>query len=474
MALGNNILQGMEQMLPDALARFGVAGLAMTVIQDETGDNIRAIGLKNISTRAAVTTRTLFPIGSLTKTFLSAALGILVDNKTMSWDAPVRAYIPEFRMFDVDASKMVTPRDLMNMTTGFSDHDILRYRSDISVSEVVERLKYLEPACPFRSQWKYSNINYYVAAEIIGRITGLSWDAFIESEILRPLGMTDTVFSQGQAREKKDYVTGYRLENGECVRCCSHAMDLCRLSPSGSMCSSVRDINLWVRLFLQGGSLDGARILSPETHAEMTSPTTPTRLPDRLEGYYPEFYGSWGARNYRGYKMVYHQGSQYGFRAFICFIPERKAGVAVLANQHDSLLPHALSYLALDRILGLEPFAWDRYLQWYDQNLPKPQKKRSRKSIPVTKREATRYVGEYSHPGYGKITVLCQKNSLGIEYNGYLASIRRTMKDSWEVKFAEWPTMSVRFKTNSQGVVENLYCPMDHPKGKEVKFVRIS
>lgn len=99
-------------------------------------------------------------------------LAQLVEEKLISWDDPVVAYIPEFRLLNEGISSEVTLRDLCAHRTGVPRHDLIWLCKQISRSDVLACLQHLEPVCELRERYYYNNFMYSVAGIVIERITG--------------------------------------------------------------------------------------------------------------------------------------------------------------------------------------------------------------------------------------------------------------------------------------------------------------
>ncbi|MCL4706215.1 beta-lactamase family protein, partial [bacterium] len=117
---------------------WNVPGLAMAIVKD--GDVIfsEGFGYRNVESKLPVTPNTLFAIGSSSKAFTAASLGILVDDGKIDWDKPVRDYLPTFKLHDNFASERMTPRDLVTHRSGLPRHDLMWYGAAFTRKEMVD------------------------------------------------------------------------------------------------------------------------------------------------------------------------------------------------------------------------------------------------------------------------------------------------------------------------------------------------
>src|SRR5256885_5734509 len=185
----------LDQFIPAQMQKWKVPGLAIAVVQHQQVIYSNGFGLRDVRRNVPVTTKTLFAIGSITKSFTSLSMGMLNDEGKLDWDKPVRQYIPEFQMYDPVASERMTPRDLISHRVGMAGHDLLWYSSDFSREDVVRRLRFLQSDHDFRSGYNYNNMLVMTAGYLIGKVSGQSWEDFVRHRIFDPLQMNPSNFS---------------------------------------------------------------------------------------------------------------------------------------------------------------------------------------------------------------------------------------------------------------------------------------
>lgn len=110
--------RSIDSLVERARKAFDVPGMAVAIIKDGKVIHSKGYGLRSLDTRQPVDENTLFGIASNTKAFTVAALGMLVDEKKLSWDDKVRRYIPEFQLFDPYVTAEFTIRDLLTHRSG--------------------------------------------------------------------------------------------------------------------------------------------------------------------------------------------------------------------------------------------------------------------------------------------------------------------------------------------------------------------
>jgi CubicO group peptidase (beta-lactamase class C family) len=141
-----------DPLVAEVMAEWRIPGLSMAVVRRDEPPALRCWGVRDIDTGALVTTDTVFPICSVTKSFTATALALLVDEGKLEWDRPVREYLPDFRLRDPIATDQATLRDLLTHRTGLPRHDWVK-SGHLDNAGMLEALRHLEPSRPFRGAY---------------------------------------------------------------------------------------------------------------------------------------------------------------------------------------------------------------------------------------------------------------------------------------------------------------------------------
>ena len=157
-----------DAIVKKSLDAWHVPGVAVAVVRDGEVIYLKGHGVKSLDADDPVTPDTLFPIGSCTKAFTTAAMAILVDEGKMAWDDPVRKHLSYFHLGDPLADKEVTLRDLVCHRTGLAPHDLLWYRSPWPPEEIVRRAGLLPLDQPFRTRFQYQSTMFTAAGLAVG------------------------------------------------------------------------------------------------------------------------------------------------------------------------------------------------------------------------------------------------------------------------------------------------------------------
>jgi CubicO group peptidase (beta-lactamase class C family) len=414
-----------------AMQTFEVPGLALAVVKDDAVIVAKGYGVRKLGEPAPVDARTLFGIASNTKAFTATALGLLVEEGKIEWDAPVIRYLPAFAMWDPFVTREITIRDLLvhRSGLGLGAGDLLWWpESTYDRKEIARRLRFIPPATSFRSAYAYDNVLYLVAGELIEAMSGQTWEAFISSRILAKAGMTGTSVRHSAAAGGGNVAAPHAPVDGR-VRPI-RPFDSDNTNPAGGINSSAEDITKWLRIQLSGGALaDGSRLFSAATARQLTSIVTPIPIgdpPAELAPLKASFHGyalGFDIRDYRGHKAVMHTGGLPGYVSRIVMIPDVNVGVAVFTNQESGEAFDSIAFHVLDHYLGAPTFDWiDGYKKVQartaaaeaaaEQRGASARDAASKPSLPLAK-----YAGRYRDAWYGDIAIAEEGGTLVMRFS---------------------------------------------------------
>jgi len=201
----------LDRYVTDVMRAFEVPGVSLAIVKDGQVVLTRGYGVRTLGDATPVDARTLFGIASNTKAFTATALGLLVEEGKLAWDAPVIRYLPWFQMWDPWVTRELTVRDLLVHRSGFGlgAGDLLWWPpTTYDRPEIMRRLRFIKPATSFRSAYAYDNVLYLVAGQLIERVSGSPWEDFVSTRILRPVGMTGATVLHSAAGDTAGNVAG--------------------------------------------------------------------------------------------------------------------------------------------------------------------------------------------------------------------------------------------------------------------------
>ena len=440
--------------------QFDVPGVAVAIVKDGQVVLERGYGVRKLGEPAKVDEHTMFAIASNTKAFTAAALNMLQDEGKLKTTDRVIDHLPWFRMSDPYVTREMRIRDLLAHRSGLSlgAGDLLYWpTTTYSTREVAERLKDVPLTGGFREQYAYDNILFGVAQLVVEEASGMPFKQFLDSRIFQPLGMAETRYNSDDLKRGDNVATGHAKFDFKDLRPVG-VTSWRNVSGAGGLYSSVHDLSKWMNLQLAGGVISGSgesakRLFSEQRQREMWTVLTPipvgkSSIPG-LAPMAPNFMGygqGWQLSDYAGERLVWHTGGWPGQVSRLTLVPGEKLGVVVLTSGEIGQAFHAITYEALDMMLGRGGHDW---LQAYAESFARAQgnadedwKKHvaARDAASKPSLALAKYAGTYRDPWYGD--VLVRQGAKGLEMQfaktaELLGDIEHWQHDSFIVRWRD-------------------------------------
>ena len=342
-------LQRIESALEAKRAEYGIPGVSLVIVKDDQIIYLKGLGYKDYEKKVPVTPDTQFAIGSATKAFTALTVLMAQDEGKLSIDDSPKKYLPYFHMYDPDTDKNITLRDLMSHSSGLNRTDLAMITGKLSRAELIQVAGQAKPTAKLHEKFQYQNIMFVAAGEAAATAEKSSWDKLISTRIFAPLGMTNSSLSVAQLQTAKDRSFGYNynFDTKETERL--PYREIVQVAPAGSINSSARDMAQWLRFVLNGGSVNGKRLISETSYSEWLKP----QMKISPDGKYSYGLG-WFLQDWKGNKVVQHGGNIDGFNSMVAMIPEKKLGFVLLTNVSASNLGTDLMPLVWEDLLGGE------------------------------------------------------------------------------------------------------------------------
>jgi D-alanyl-D-alanine carboxypeptidase len=279
-----------------------------------------AAGFADLENRVPATLGSVYPIGSLTKTFTAAAVLALADDGKLSLDDPLGKWVPDFPTPGSTAAL----RQLLNHTAGIRSMTALGPRywlqagREIEPKDLVAIFAGEPPDFPPGTAYRYSNSGYVLLGLVVEKASGMPWGAYVSRRLLVPLGLAST--RDGESRELvPGRARGYSRKKGGGFENAWH-VSLSQGYAAGALLSTAGDVAAWIR------RLEVDPPLSVAAHRAMTTPAT---LPD---GKVLSYGLGLGVDTFAGRRRFFHGGGLPGFDAWAAYVPSEDLAVAVLCN----------------------------------------------------------------------------------------------------------------------------------------------
>jgi len=348
------VLERADELVIEAMNERTTPGLGIGVVSGSVTLYAEGFGLADVERGDPVTPKTVFRIGSITKTMTAIGLMQLWERGLFGLDDPVNEHLKGYRLdHPAPAAPPVTFRHMLTHTSGIGE---LRgvtdlFRPVIGLGAKPDRpipspSEYyaggLRPSVYPGTVWAYSNHAFNLLGQLVEDISGQPFAEYMQDNVFGPLGMERTDYLRSE-RVREEVAQGYNFSRGK-LKPVKYLNIVVR--GAGSVFSSVEDMCRYATALLGGGANEQGRVLEPETLSLMMEPHY--RLDERL----PAMGLSFLLDDLDGHLVAGHDGGWPGFVSFMMLCPEEELGIVAFANA-TSLAPHEASQNLLRRMLDL-------------------------------------------------------------------------------------------------------------------------
>lgn len=322
-------------------------GVAVAILKNGKVFFEKGYGLAEVDSKRKITLSTNFNIGSLTKQFTAYSTLKLAIEKEFTLDDKIEKFFPDF---NPKSASQVTVRNLLTHTSGIVEHYDYVNRSlftefwDKDVLNAIQSVDsiYFQAGTGYR----YSNAAFCLLSLIIEHASGKTYPEYLRDHIFKPLGMSkSTVIHPDCLIQER--AMGYESENGIYKVADAEESLFFTTMGDGGIYTSVRDYLKWISAILDGKGLDHNLI------SEAMSPQFPVdRKRDLSYGF------GWYVAGSEEKRVVYHTGSNGGFRAIVFMKPSEKYAVVVFSNRTGIDLEELVHQI--NRILGIDDKAFSK------------------------------------------------------------------------------------------------------------------
>ncbi|UCG28267.1 MAG: serine hydrolase [Bacteroidales bacterium] len=468
------LLKGLDLYIENSMKDWEVPGLAVAVVKDSSLYFAKGYGYRDVEKKLPVTEETLFAIGSCTKAFTAVSVGLLGDRGKVELEKPVITYIPTFKMYDDYVTNHITPLDLMCHRSGLPRHDFVWYGKNLSRSELMNTLQYLQPSRGFRSAYQYQNLMFMAAGVLVEEVAGMKWETFISENIFTPLQMKKSNFSVNDMQKSDNFSFPYSKRDDKIVSIPFRNIDA--IGPAGNINSSVLEMSNWMIIHLNKGRFNGKEIISGSFLKETHSPQMVASKTMTDEVFFGSYGLGWFLTSYRGYFRSEHGGGIDGFISSVCLYPNDNLGIVVLTNYDNAQITSVIRNYITDRMLGLEEIDWH-------ERIFKPVREASEKGEEEKVGDVSRlkdtkpsfpledYTGKYRSPAYGTVTISLSGDTLLAIMEPFLLKLNHYHLDVFEGEDPDFGKHKLKFHYNIQGEVNMLTINLQAGV-PEIEFVR--
>lgn len=387
-------------------------GAGIVVVRDTQIVYMKGFGYADVAAQRAFTPETEFYIASTTKSFTGLAAALLDRKGTFKLDAPLHRYVPSLRLKAPLNADSITIRSLLTHTHGIAGGPMairLAYSGEYSGNADLQRFLEMHEAAKTGRAFAYGNIGYNVAALAMDAATKKSWKEVLQQELFGPLGMKHTSAYVSKF-SPNDLATPYQLTlDGWRER--PYGKTDANMQSAGGLITTLEDMGTWLEAHINNGRMNGKQVLPAsafvEAHSNLAPFTKKTQTGEQIG------YGlGWNIHTMGSDTVLIHGGGFPGFVTHMSFVPSRKIGVAVFAN-NDYLGPPLVEIgaaMAYDAVTGgaiKSPFpmeALPAMLSQVRENINADMKRRAARpqdlSFPLSA-----YAGVFENPAMGKLRI---------------------------------------------------------------------
>ena len=459
---------GLDTYIANAVQQWNIPGAAVAIVRNDSVIYAKGFGVLAEGSTAPVNERTLFEIGSCSKSFTATAIAMLVAEGKMRWDARVTEYLPGFRLNDPVANSAVTIRDALAHRSGIPRGELMWVGAGVSREDVLYRLRFLKPESPFRSQFSYQNVMYLAAGQAAGRAAGSSWDELIRQRILMPLGMTASVTTY-RGLTNTNIATPHGVDHDTVFR--RPPFNAEDIAPAGAIMSNAVDMAQWLRFQLNDGVVNGRRLVSSaalrDTHMPQMLMSAGARggMSDTAVTTRFSTYGfGWIIEDYHRQLVWQHSGGTSGMTTAMGMLPEKRFGVVILSSMGQGALPEALRRYIFDRELGLP--VRDVAAEAYTRTMAQRRRADSLTAVQETLHRGavaplplSTYAGTFADSLYGAVHVRVKDGRLELE------------RGEWVGALQFWSGTTFRWKVPPSAPTGPLFIKFDVSPANEVTGV---
>ncbi len=326
-----------------------LSAVTVSVVQNDSLIFARGYGMANIEQERPVHPgETLFRIGSVSKTYTWTAVMMLAEEGLLDLDADVNQYLVDVEIKEA-FGEPVTLRHLMSHRAGFEDSMRLFTVNDDDPRTLSELLSEHQPkqVYPPGKRSAYSNWGSALAAQIVEDASGIPYKTFLQERILDPLELNYTILDHPgkMAPElRENLAAGYKSGQGAMKH--QAAMQIGAYWPAGGMAATAYDMARWMKFHLNGGELNGVRLLSEETHQAMWTRAYNDRphSADVAHGFQDV--------PFRGHRLLGHSGGTAAFFTNMIMVPDLNLGIFISQNSAQRYEPVMhFPWMVVDQIL---------------------------------------------------------------------------------------------------------------------------
>lgn len=332
----NLLMQTIDDLIQETY-KATEPGAAVIVVKDGKVIFRKGHGMANLELGVPVEPDMVFRIGSITKQFTAVAILMLVEQGKLSLNDSISKFLPDYPT----QGHVITIKHLLTHTSGIKSFDnipewLSLWRKDFTVEELIAFFKNQPMDFAPDTRWAYSNSGYTLLGAIIEKVSGQTYEQFIQQNIFTPLGMNQSYYDS-TSRVIPRRVAGYDKSSEGYVN--ASYISMTQAYSGGAIASTVEDLAIW------DAALYTEQLLKQETLQQAF-------IPHQLANGDPTSYGyGWGISEYEGHLQITHGGGIQGFLTYAIRMPNERVFVAIFSN-NEGAGPEQLAFKIAASVIG--------------------------------------------------------------------------------------------------------------------------
>jgi CubicO group peptidase (beta-lactamase class C family) len=318
--------EALVSLAESKMREYRVPGVALGIV-DAGSVTMRGLGVTGVEDPMAITEHTVFPIASISKTLTATAMMRLAEQGKVDLQAPVRKYLPEFRVQDEAVSREVTIWNLLTHTSGWEGQIAAPDRGEETLKNFVGTLGGLMQLAGPGQAWSYNNAGFSVAGRVIETVTGMSIHNAMRDLVFKPIGLAHAGTTAGDFIANR-FAIGH-LVRGDGPPVLQRPFVASTSVTAGGVGLCLTDLLTYASFHLgDGTAASGERVLRRASLEQMRAAQLRKQSTDEEIGI------AWHLRSVGPIRTAAHGGTLSGHILLLELVPERRFAIAILTNSN--------------------------------------------------------------------------------------------------------------------------------------------
>lgn len=332
-------IQEFESFIKFMIANKQAPGAAVAIVRDTNIIFLKGFGLREVGKPDSINARTVFRVGSVSKSITATLCAVLVEQGIFNWDDPVKKYLPDFKLKSESATEKLKIRHLLSHTEGLPYHAYTdMVDRNAPVDTLIEYLQDLDLIAEPGKIHSYQNVGFSLIGKVIESATHRSFEEIISERLFKPIDMEDASASYKKLIEDDNVAKPHQVTFPRKISDVYFSV-----APAGGINASAQDMALWLKALIA----EKPDMFPPQRLNEMLKPQV--WAPVRNFYFYKykrvrkPFYGlGWRIFAFNNDTLAYHGGFVNNYRCEVAFSRKNKIGIAILVNTPGSLADQAV------------------------------------------------------------------------------------------------------------------------------------